>query len=221
MLQQATFESTLTQSVDLDYLLYLPPDYDESVNYPTILFLHGAGERGDDLSGLYKQGLTAYLSAGNDLPFIVIAPQCAPDETWLSYRTEVMNLLDFITDQYAVDTSRIYITGLSMGGFGTWDLARLYPERFAAAAPICGGMPWLIDIERAAQRLKTLPIWVFHGAKDPVVPLEYSQVMVDAIQAIGGNIQFTIYPDLEHNSWSVTYANMELYDWFLGHSIRP
>ncbi|PJF21644.1 MAG: phospholipase [Phototrophicales bacterium] len=219
MIQAATFETTVTQSISLDYLLYLPPGYDESASYPTILFLHGAGERGDDLTGLYKQGIPAYLAKGNDLPFIVIAPQCLPDETWLTYREEVILLLDHIIQHYAVDTTRVYLTGLSMGGFGTWDIARLYPERFAAAAPICGGMPWLIDVEKATHRLKSLPIWAFHGAKDTVVPLAYSQTMVEALQAVGGHVKLTVYPDLAHDSWTVTYANQELYEWFLEHSI--
>ncbi len=111
-----------------------------------------------------------------------------------------------------MDTERIYLTGLSMGGYGTWALAAKYPERFAAIVPICGGGKRFM-----ARSLKDIPVWAFHGAKDNVVPLKESVKMVNAVKALGGNARLTVYPDAGHDSWTETYRNKELYSWFLGH----
>ena len=111
---------------------------------------------------------------------------------------------------------RIYVTGLSMGGYGTWDLATRYPNRFAAIAPICGG-----GEPARACTVKHLPVWAFHGAKDEVVPLEQSQAMIDALAACDGNARLTVYPDADHDAWTQTYDNPELYDWFLSHRRQP
>jgi predicted peptidase len=125
----------------------------------------------------------------------------------------LINLVDDVAARYKVDKKRIYLTGLSMGGYGTWALAAAYPERFAAIAPICGGGSRIMSL-----RLKDMPIWVFHGAKDKVVSIEESEEMVKAIRNRGGNVKFTIYPDAGHDSWTESYNNQELYDWFLEHS---
>ena len=129
---------------------------------------------------------------------------------------EALNaLLDEIVSKYAVDEDRIYLTGLSMGGFGTWSLATAYPERFAALAPICGrGNP------EKAHVLKDIPVWVFHGAKDETVPPENSQQMVNALKECGADVQYTIYPDAGHDSWTETYNNPKLYEWFLEHKLK-
>jgi len=129
--------------------------------------------------------------------------------------TPVAALLDEIIVNYQVDRDRIYLTGLSMGGYGTWTLAAAYPEKFAAIAPICGG-GWPED----AARLKDLPIWVFHGAKDEAVPLERSEEMVKAVEDAGGKVKFTVYLDAEHDSWTATYGNPELYEWLLAQKRR-
>jgi predicted peptidase len=122
-------------------------------------------------------------------------------------------LVETIIEEYAVDHNRVYLTGLSMGGYGTWSLAMMYPDLFAAIAPICGGgNPDWIGL------LKDVPVWAFHGDADPVVPLEQSQRMVSALQKHGGNAKLTVYPDVGHDSWTQTYENQELYDWFLQHS---
>ncbi|MHC4214636.1 MAG: carboxylesterase family protein, partial [Planctomycetota bacterium] len=144
--------------------------------------------------------------------FILIAPQGHADEWWQT--DHLIELLDEVTCKYAVDKDRVYLTGLSMGGYGAWKLACEHPDRFAAVVPICGGGP----VEKAC-RLKDVPIRVFHGAKDDVVPLEKTQEMVNAVNAFGGNAKLTVYPDLKHDSWSVTYDNKELYQWFLKHRI--
>jgi predicted peptidase len=121
-------------------------------------------------------------------------------------------MLDEVIGQHAVDPDRVYLTGLSMGGYGTWSLAMAYPEIFAAIAPICGGgmTEWLF-------MLKDMPVWAFHGAEDPAVPLERGQRMVDALRAAGGDVRFTVYPGCGHDSWTQTYENPQLYEWFLQH----
>ena len=196
-----------------NYLLYLPEGYGEQEKqWPTILFLHGAGERGDDVAKVKSHGPAKIVEAGRDLPFIVVSPQC-PSKQWWPVKVEVlMGLLDEIEEKYDVDPERIYLTGLSMGGYGSWSLASMYPDRFAAVAPICGGgMPYL------GRNFKNLPVWAFHGAKDEVVPLQRSQEMVDAINNAGGNAELTVYPEAGHDSWTETYDNPKLYEWFLNH----
>jgi len=207
------FEKEITKTVSCKYLLFLPADYGKKQQqWPLIMFLHGAGERGDDLEKVKKHGPPKIIENQKDFPFIVVSPQC-PEEDWWTEKVEVLiNLLDDIVSRYKVDKERIYLTGLSMGGYGTWSLAFAYPERFAAIAPICGGGSRMM-----AMRLKDIPIWVFHGAKDKAVPLKESEEMVNAIRNRGGNVKFTIYPDAGHDCWTETYNNRKLYDWFLEH----
>jgi len=141
----------------------------------------------------------------------VVSPQVPEGERWDA--TYLMTLIDEVEEKYPVDSDRIYLTGLSMGGYGTWDLASKHAERFAAIAPICGGG----DVNLACN-LKNMPTWAFHGAKDMVVTLDKSQDMVDAINECGGDAKLTIYPDAGHDSWTESYDNPRLYDWFLEHS---
>jgi predicted peptidase len=205
----------VTKVADCNYLLYLPADYDKSKDkWPLIMFLHGAGERGSNIEVVKKHGPPKMIAEGKSFDFIIVSPQC-PNDLWWPEQTEVLiALLDEIEAKYRVDTDRVYLTGLSMGGFGTWTLAEKYPKRFAAIAPICGGS------ERyAANRLKKVPVWAFHGAKDPTVPLIRSQEMVDAVKKVGGNAKLTVYPEAQHDSWTETYNNPELYQWFLSHRI--
>ena len=194
---------------DLRYWLYLPEDYAAKKNCPLILFLHGAGERGDDLEKVKVHGPPKLVEQRSDCPAIVVSPQCPNERTWSP--TQLSLLLDRCMKTLKIDLDRIYVTGLSMGGFGTWALCAKEPERFAAAIPICGGG----DVTKAA-RLVNLPIWVFHGAKDSVVTPDYSQKMVDAIRAAGGTrVKLTLYPEANHDSWTETYANDEVAEWLL------
>ncbi len=198
----------------LNYLTYLPKNFPEGQEkYPLMLFLHGAGERGDDLELVKRHGPPQLIENGQDMPFIVIAPQCPKKQWWPMKNTELLQLIESVKEKYPVDVNRIYCTGLSMGGFGTWSLAIERPDLFAAIAPICGGG----DSTKVCA-IKDVPTWVFHGAKDTVVPIEKSQVMVDSLQACGGNVKFTIYPDATHNSWTETYDNPEFYEWLLSHT---
>ena len=194
--------------IGYDYLLFLPRGYDDEEAWPLMLFLHGAGERGDDLERLKVHGPPKLADADPDFPFIVVSPQ-VPEGEWWDTRT-LSALLDDVESTYHVDPDRVYVTGLSMGGFGTWALGLAEPERFAAIVPICGGgQSWL------AGRLAGTPVWAFHGAKDEVVPLQASEEMVQAIQRAGGNVRLTVYPDRGHDAWTPTYDNPELYDWLL------
>ena len=205
------FEKTITKTLGCKYLLFLPEGYGkEQKRWPLILFLHGAGERGDDLEKVKKHGPPKIVETRRDFPFIVVSPQC-PEGVWWTAKTETLiNLLDEIVARYDVDTERVYLTGLSMGGYGSWALASEYPDRFAAVVPICGGGNRMMSLT-----LKDVPIWAFHGAKDSVVPLKESKEMVDAINARGGSAKLTVYPDANHDSWTQTYDNQELYDWLL------
>ncbi|MCX7885725.1 MAG: prolyl oligopeptidase family serine peptidase [Verrucomicrobiae bacterium] len=200
----------------LAYWLYLPDDYYSKPRqrWPLLLFLHGAGERGTNLTLVLKHGPPKLAHEGRKFPFIIVSPQCPTNQWWSP--TELTRLLDHLTRRYRVDNERVYLTGLSMGGYGTWALAAAHPERFAAIAPICGG-----GDTTSAHRLRELPIWVFHGAKDKTVPVEKSIQMVEAIKAAGGNVRLTIYPDVAHDSWTQTYENPEFYDWLLSHRRRP
>jgi len=208
------FKKQVVKTLSLKYLLYTPDDYgkDPQKKWPVMLFLHGSGESGDDLEKVKTHGPPKLISKGKAFPFIVISPQCPDART--GWDPEALNgLLDEVIAHYSVDLDRVYLTGLSMGGYGTWALASDSPQRFAAIAPICGGG----TPRRMARRLRTMPIWVFHGAKDGTVPIKEDQDMVDALKAVGNDVKFTIYPDADHDSWTATYDNPELYTWLLDH----
>ncbi len=203
------FRRTITKTVGCKYLLFLPKGYGAGGDrWPLILFLHGAGERGADLELVKVHGLPKILDMQHDFPFIVVSPQCPHDGWWSN---DVLNaLLEEVVSRYAIDGDRIYVTGLSMGGYGTWSLAIEYPRKFAAIAPICGG-----GIPLLASRIKHLPVWAFHGTEDDVVPLTESERMVNSLKECGGNVKFTVYSDAGHDSWTRTYENPALYSWFL------
>ena len=205
---QETYRGEL--SVELPYLLGLPESYDMDPNeqWPLMVFLHGAGERGDDLSKVKKHGPPKLLAAGQPLPAIVVSPQCPAGHWW--YANELMTMIDGLISQYRVDASRVYITGLSMGGFGTFALCAYAPDRFAAAVPICGGGETL-----HAAKMAKVPMRVYHGRNDPVVPVGRSETMVEAIRAAGGDVELTIYPDAMHDSWTATYDDSRVFEWML------
>ena len=192
----------------MDYWIYLPQDYEKQEKVPLLLFLHGAGERGNDLNKVKVHGPPKLIEAGKKFPFIVVSPQCPDGRWWATH--ELVALIDNLESKYKIDPDRIYVTGLSMGGFGTWALADRIPNRLAAIAPVCGGGNTV-----TARSLAKLPTWVFHGAKDTVVPLTLSQDMVDAIKKHGGEPKLTIYPEAGHDSWTETYNNPEFYEWLL------
>lgn len=191
--------------------IYLPKDYVPQKNdkLPLIVFLHGANAIGDDFQKVQQEGLAKLMEENKKLPCIVVAPQCPDNEnSWVP--AKVKYLVDKIIKLYPVDEKRIYITGLSMGGFGTWATLESYPDLFAAAAPICGG-----GDPNDVTEIKSIPIWCFHGDSDNVVPIRFSQNIVNALKQIGGNVQFTVYPGVGHDCWTQTYQNEELYKWML------
>jgi predicted peptidase len=209
-------EQTLSDATgDVDYLLYLPRTYDQDRDkaWPLMLFLHGRGESNGPLSLVTKWGPPKFAQRGDDLPFILVSPQCPRDGRWNddTRQEQLDRLLETVMSSYRVDEDRIYVTGLSMGGYGSWSLAARHPDRFAAVVPICGkGDP------NDANILKSLPIWVFHGDRDRAVPFERSVEMVEAIRKAGGTkIRFTSLEHVGHNCWSSAYAMPQLYDWML------
>jgi len=218
------FERNLKKKVSLKYLLYLPKDYKPrgKQRWPLVLFLHGSGERGTNLTAVAVHGPPKLAKQRRDFPFILISPQCPHDEAWSN--DVLFVLLDEMAKKHRVDTNRIYVTGLSMGGYGAWALATAQPERFAAMAPICGGgdtIRVLLAEGKRRQALKELPIWAFHGAKDQVVPLEESERMIEAFKRLGNSkVKLTVYPDAAHDSWTETYTDPKLYDWLLQHERR-
>lgn len=214
-----SMECEVVKKVALRYWQHIPPGESAPEGFPLILFLHGAGERGTDLNKVKVHGVPKIVEQQPDFPFIVLAPQCPEDTTWPMQLDALQALLDTALGSLPVDASRCYLTGLSMGGFGSWALGAECPERWAAIAPICGGGRWLNGFPKRAERLVGVPIWAFHGAQDPVVPLAESQQLVEFLTARGADVRLTIYPEAGHDSWTQTYANPELYSWFLAHRI--
>ena len=210
------FERKVEKKVSLNYLLYVPVEYDEKPDsmWPLVLFLHGMGERGDDLELVKKHGIPKVVE-DRDFPFVAISPQCPLHSTWTMELDALYGLVIEATRIYNVDRSRIYLTGLSMGGFRSWHLAEAHPELFAAVVPICGGAVPMIGFPERIKVLKETPIWAFHGAKDDTVPLKTSQDLVDVLRKHNGNVKFTVYPNAGHDSWTETYDNPELYKWLL------
>lgn len=203
------------------YLVSLPHNYfsdswDETKKWPTILFLHGMDERGSDLVKVKQHGIPRTVQEHKDFPFISISPQC-PEGTEHWDPEELVKLLDHVEEEFRVDPSRIYLTGCSMGGEGVWHLAMISPHRFAAIAPICGDAPTEATPENVA-KIAHLPTWVLHGMCDPVVPFDDSVKMVEALRQVNApQVHFTAYANTEHDAWTETYNNTELYQWFLKH----
>jgi|SRR3989339_223286 len=207
------FKQQINGSFQLQYLVYLPQNYQPQGNekYPMILFLHGSGERGDSIE-LVKAWGPPKIAEEKGLPFIVVSPQCPNGIWWNALLLPLRELLDQTIQDYNVDTSRIYLTGMSMGGFGTFALAQAYPDYFAAIAPVCGGgTPGMVKF------IKNVPTWVFHGQDDDVVLPKNSILMVDALKEAGAEVKFTLYPGVNHGSWIPAYNDSGIFDWFLEH----
>jgi predicted peptidase len=210
-LQSASFSGEAKIPVAYDYLLALPEGYaqDSNKRWPMVLFLHGSGERGNDLNKLKKNGPPMLIAQGQKIPAILVAPQCKPEQIWNPHGVKA--LADEIQKLYRVDADRVYLTGLSMGGFGTWETAMEYPDEWAALVPICGGVGVRFVM---VSRIKHLPEWIFHGELDPVVPVEYSKKMHANLQKLGAaEVKLTIYPDVKHESWTQAYADAEMWKW--------
>lgn len=213
----------------LNYRLSIP-DFSGNQSYPVVIFLHGGGERGDDNIAQLKWGAQNFATDKVMMTYkpIVIVPQSPEDGRWSNFEGQfrqdgeplrlgdepskplqmTMEVLDQLIENFNVDTNRIYITGLSMGGFGTWDAISRWPERFAAAVPVCGG-----GDPSTAEQIADIPIWAFHGNDDPTVPPIMSRQMINAIREAGGNPGYTEYPDVGHFSWLQTYEDDYMMAW--------
>lgn len=217
---EGSFLAAIQKPIAYDYLIYLPKDYSgRGEKRPLLLFLHGAGERGDNLELVKKHGPPKLIDQGKDFPFIVVSPQCPKDEHWDA--EVLLRLVTSIENQYRVDSKRIYVSGLSMGGFGTWSLIGRAPERFAAAAPICGGgnfIEFVLGSDETKAALRSLPTWVFHGGADRVVKVSEAYRMVALAGSGSREVKLTVYPGVGHDSWTQTYDNPALYEWFLSWS---
>jgi predicted peptidase len=213
------------ENIEIDYLLFLPKGYEAKgeKRWPLILFLHGSGERGTNVWKVATHGPPKNVTSHPDFPFIVVSPQCHEGRIWSN--DQLLPLLEEIIRTYKVDKGRVYLTGLSMGGYGTWSLGLTYPELFAAIVPICGGgefiSPFLSSRDKP-ETLRSLGIWAFHGAKDPVVPLAESERMVELSKKLGvREAKLTVYPEAGHDAWTETYKNPDLYEWLLKHKRSP
>jgi predicted peptidase len=214
------------------YRLLKPEGYDPAKKYPLVIFLHGAGERGNDNEAQLKHGVKEFVKSDvrKKYPCFLIAPQCPTRQVWAgleggfgSHKQAakpsepgrlVLELIGAMQKEYSIDPNRIYLTGLSMGGYGTWDLLARRPKLFAAGAPVCGG-----GDESTAEKIANIPIWVFHGDKDTSVPVARSRTMVEALKKAGGHPKYTEYPGVGHNSWDKAYADPELMKWLFAQKL--
>jgi predicted peptidase len=203
------------------YVIFVPHNYDGTKEFPVILFLHGAGETKGGKKMPVEVGIgPAIKKREKDFPFIAVIPQAEAAKSKIGGRwyadapdgKRAIAILDEVMKEYRVDPKRQYLTGLSMGGFGTWHMAFSHPDRWAAIAPVCGG-----GDPKAAEKIKHIPTWVFHGADDPTVKADLSRSMVDALKKAGAEPKYTEYPGVGHNSWDRAYGTDELYTWFLKH----
>ena len=222
------------------YQVYVPRDFDLKKKWPVILFLHGVGERGDD--GLQQTDIGighAIRKSASEFPFIVVMPQCRKEKRWIhaEMQAEALTALDHAIREFHGDRERTYLTGLSMGGYGTWDMAATHPRRFAAYVPICGGIygppkvpeahvglagdPNIPDpYAETARRIGSTPLWIFHGSADDTVPVQESRKMAQALQAAKANVRYTEYPGVGHNAWDKAYAEPELIPWLLAQKLH-
>lgn len=221
MQRKLKFQSRISKKAGYKYLLHLPKDYKATnrKRWPLLLFLHGAGERGTDLALVAKHGPPKLAARKWDFPFFILAPQCPHEQIWDD--DALLALLDHVIARYKINTRRVYLTGLSMGGYGAWSLGAKHPERFAALAPVCGGgsaADFLMANRAQSRALRSLAVWAFHGANDDVVPLAEAKAIMAALKKAGcREAALTVYPNTGHDSYTKTYSNPNLYEWFLNH----
>lgn len=226
-------EYAAADGAKLPYRLLKPTNYDPKQNYPLVIFLHGAGERGTDNTRQLVHGMADFASDKimETYPAFVIAPQCPDDQQWVDVPwsadehqmperpsaslRQTLELVAAMQKEFSIDVGRIYVTGLSMGGFGAWDCIQRRPELFAAAAPVCGGG----DAALAAE-IKDVPVWAFHGDADGAVKVRRSRDMIAALKAVGGSPKYTEYKSVGHDSWTATYRNPEFFEWLFAQQ-RP
>lgn len=218
------------------YAVYVPRDFDASRSWPVILFLHGSGERGSDGLRPTQIGIGASIRFDpSRVPAIVVFPQCPTDLRWTGDPAQAaMAALDSAMKEFHGDPHRTYLTGLSMGGYGTIHLALAHPDRFAALVIVCGGLlphstttsvvksplipPDVDPYAFVAHALRSIPIWIFHGTDDPVIPVEEGRHLEEALKDAGGNVRYIEYPGVGHNAWDRAYGEGELWKWLFAQS---
>lgn len=227
-------------ATEYHFRVFTPKGWTKKKKSPVILFLHGAGERGDDNLAQTRVGIgPAILRQQETLPFIVVLPQCPRNRWWTEadMQAQALKALDQTVKEFNGDPKRTYLTGLSMGGYGAWIMAAGNPSMFAAVAVVCGGVrpPPRVNVPQptegvtasadpygaVAARIGKTPVWVFHGGADPVVPVSESRKMVEAIKAAGGAVRYNEYEAVGHNSWDKAYAEAEIFPWMLAQKLKP
>lgn len=205
------------QLTNMDYLVQLPNGYeqDTSRSWPLVFYLHGIGD-GQNFTKVLHFGPPHLVDEGKDLPCIVVSPRLPAGHFWFHESRMLFAILDEVIRSNRVDKTRICVTGNSLGGFGAIALAALEPERFASLVPICGGVDYLDSM-----RLRDVPIWAFHGEKDPIIPVEESRRLVRLVNEIGGHAKLTTYPGVGHHSWERAYEDPELWQWILAQKKEP
>jgi pimeloyl-ACP methyl ester carboxylesterase len=221
---ESTFEHGMNQrrrNVSYRYVSYLPKDYeaDTTRKWPLVIYLHGGSDRGTDLKKLYSSGIPDQVYRGREFPFVMLAPQCPEHLRW-STDDWFENFYKEVTAKYRIDTDRVYLTGPSLGGSGTWYLAARYPASFAAIAPMSGFTSHLDYIDQNIDKLVDVPIWAFHGKLDTVVPFEETERLVKRLEGRNRNLRFSAEPDLGHSIHWQVYPGREIYDWLLQHDRR-
>ncbi|WP_019554787.1 carboxylesterase family protein [Propionispira raffinosivorans] len=212
-------DSFVYKDQSIQYMLIFPAKYTKTENeWPLIFFLHGSSLRGENLDLVKEYGPTWIAEQRPNFPFVVLAPQCPEGDDWVNKSDILIALLDDVLKKYRIDQNRVYLTGVSLGGRGAWTLASHYPEYFAALAPLAAASQSLPACWN--KQLLTIPVWAFHGEKDPIVPLKNDEALIDSLRNQGGTPRFTILPGQGHNiAW--VYKNKELYDWFLSNTRHP
>ena len=226
-------------ATEYHFRIFTPKGWSRKKKSPVILFLHGAGERGDDNLAQTRVGIgPAIVRQQESLPFIVVLPQCPRNRWWTEpdMQAQALKALDQTVKELNGDPKRTYLTGLSMGGYGSWIMAAGYPSKFAAIAVVCGGVrpPPRVNVPQpkdgpaasadpygaVAATIGKTPVWVFHGGADPVVPVTESRKMVEAIKASGGSVRYNEYEGVGHNSWDKAYAEAEIFPWMLAQKLK-
>ena len=222
--QELIFEKGLNQNpkdTNYHYIAYTPKEYNKDTlkKWPLIIYLHGGSSRGTDTLKLYCCGIPDQIWRKREFPFIIVAPQCPINQRW-STDNWFENFYKEITSKYRVDSNKVYLTGVSLGGSGTWYLAIKYPEKFAAIAPMSGFTRHIDYIMENTDKLIDIPIWAFHGKKDKVVQFEDTEWMINNLEGQNNDLKFTADPEADHGMYWSVYPKQELYDWFLKHDKR-
>ena len=205
-------EVTQNKIGQLNYLRFEPTGFSEDKKYPVIIHFHGAGSRGDNVEILNNQAIMRYANDTENFPFVMFLPQCNAD-CWFELFEQLREFVKNVVELPYVDKSNVYLSGVSMGGYASWQMLMSEPAIFRKAIICCGGgMYW------NAARIK-IPVWAFHGTDDPIVFFEESEKMVNAVNRNGGKAKLTEYKGAQHNCWNLTYGNPEIYAWLLAKEI--